>query len=238
MQAIGPQQRLRVTFGRAAEAKYISHLDMMRVWERLLRRARLPIVYSNSRPPRPRLALAAPLPVGVTSDGELLDVLLSSRIPALHLARRLAAECPPGIAVTEVRDVSLGLPALQTVVRFSEYRVTVAASITMSEMERRIAAVISSSSLPQARQRERETRRYDLRPQIDSLWLAEWSAADGIIGMLLQTDEQATGRPNDVISALQLSESLHSVHRVKLILAAPKGVADPGPPGVARGRRA
>ena len=69
--------RLRVRFGRGPEVKFISHLDVMRFWERAFRRARIPLAYSEGFSPHPRISLAAPLPVGVTSEAELMDVMVS-----------------------------------------------------------------------------------------------------------------------------------------------------------------
>src|SRR4030042_1136628 len=70
-------QRLRLKFSRGQELKFLSHLDLMRLWERALRRAGLPLAYSEGFTPHPQIALAAPLLVGVTSDAELMDVSLS-----------------------------------------------------------------------------------------------------------------------------------------------------------------
>ena len=66
-------QRLRLTFSRGEELKYISHLDLMRLWPRAIGRADMPLVYYQVFSPHPRLSLAAPLAVGVTSSGELMD---------------------------------------------------------------------------------------------------------------------------------------------------------------------
>ena len=64
--------------------------------------------------------------MGVTSEAELLDVFLDTRLPLIHLTKRLAMECPSGITVNGVQEVGVGLPSLQSLVRFSEYRVSVA----------------------------------------------------------------------------------------------------------------
>jgi len=221
MLTVGPKQRLRITFGRGEDVKYITHLDLMRLWERLLRRAGLPVSHSVSQPPRPRLALAAPLAVGVTSEGELMEVFLDTRLPLAPLARRLAAECPAGITVREVQEIGLGLPSLQSLVRFSEYEVALEPVIAREEMQQRLSAFLSATSLPRQRLRDKEIRRYDLRPLVDSLWLAGWSKDEVRLGMRLQTDEQATGRPDEVLAGLGLSEGVRSIHRVKLLLAAP-----------------
>jgi radical SAM-linked protein len=222
MDTLGPRQRLRITFGRGEAVKYITHLDLMRLWERMLRRARFPVSYSTSQPPRPRLALAAPLAVGVLSEGELLDVFLDARLPIVHLTKRLAIECPAGISINQVQEVGVGLPSVQSLVRFSEYRVSVAPTVSMGDVQERIGGLLAAKTIPRERLRDKEIRRYDLRPQIDSLWIAEWGKDEGVLGMLLQTDERATGRPDDVLSALSLGESERSVLRTKLILAPPK----------------
>ena len=227
MDTPGPRQRLRITFGRGEAARYITHLDIMRLWERLVRRARLPVSFSATQPPHPRLALGAPLAVGVTSEGELLDVFLDARLPLIHLSKRLAAECPSGITLIQMQEAGVLLPSLQSLVRFSEYRVTVVPILPMSEVQQRVTDVLAAKTLPRERLRDKEIRRYDLRPQIDSLWIAEWGKEEGVLGMLLQTDEQATGRPDELLAVLGLSDAARSIHRVKLILAPPKPAEPP-----------
>ena len=73
-------QRLRVRFTRGDEIKFISHLDIMRLWERALTRAGIRITYSEGFSPHPRLSLAAPLAVGVTGESELLDIYTADTV--------------------------------------------------------------------------------------------------------------------------------------------------------------
>jgi len=70
-------QRIRVRFSRGEELKFISHLDIMRLWQRSLHRADIPLAYTEGFSPHPRISLAAPLAVGVTSQSELMDVFCS-----------------------------------------------------------------------------------------------------------------------------------------------------------------
>ena len=113
-------QRIRVTFSRGEATKYITHLDMMRFWERALRRAELPVAYSEGFSPHAQIALAAPLPVGTTSAGELMDVFLAERIAPRTLISGITPQLPEGIAVVDADEVGLALPALQADVRFAE----------------------------------------------------------------------------------------------------------------------
>ncbi|MBA7542465.1 hypothetical protein ES705_34786 [subsurface metagenome] len=65
-------QRLRIRFCRGQEVKFISHLDILRLWQRALHRAGISVAYSEGFSPHPRISLAAPLPIGVTSQAELM----------------------------------------------------------------------------------------------------------------------------------------------------------------------
>ena len=68
--------RIRVTFSKTYHMRYTSHLDVHRTWERTLRRARLPLAYSQGFNPRPKINLAAALPLGFTSDCEIVEFWL------------------------------------------------------------------------------------------------------------------------------------------------------------------
>ncbi len=68
-------QRLRTSFSRGEELKFLSHLDLMRLWERAFRRAGISLASSEGFTPHPRISLAAPLSVGTTGQAELMDVI-------------------------------------------------------------------------------------------------------------------------------------------------------------------
>ena len=70
-------QRLRISFSRGEKLKFISHLDLIRLFQRAFHRAGIALAYSEGFNPHPRMSLAAPLALGVTSDAELMDVVLA-----------------------------------------------------------------------------------------------------------------------------------------------------------------
>jgi radical SAM-linked protein len=211
-------QRLRVTFSRGEEVKYITHLDLMRFWERALRRADIPLAYSEGFSPSPRLSLAAPLPVGVTASAELMDVSLSQRVAPQQFIKAVSEQLPAGIAISQVREVGLGLPSLQAQVRFSEYEVDVSTDRTLEEARKAVEELLAAESLPWQHKREREVRHYDLRPLVRDLWVAGRSDGLCTLGMRLRTDAQASGRAEQVVAALGFSEPPVRIHRSGLIL--------------------
>jgi len=210
-------QRLRVTFAKGEEIKYISHLDMMRLWERVLRRAQVPLAYSMGYNPRPKLALAAPLPVGFASRGEVMDITLSHRISPYSFAKQVALQLPPGLEILSVEEVYPASPSLQSQVCHAEYEVVVSSRESLAEMRGRLERVLGAESLPWRREREGEAREFDLRPLIDALWLKGRRDRDYVLGMRLQTDSQATGRPDEVLEAMGLAGVLKSIQRTRLI---------------------
>src|SRR4030042_929087 len=109
-------QRLRLRFSRGDEVKYVSHLDLMRLWERALRRAGIALAYSEGFSPHPRLSLAAPLPLGVTSEAELMDVFCTKWVSPHFLATAVSRQLPPGMEILQVQQVALTQPSLQSLV--------------------------------------------------------------------------------------------------------------------------
>jgi radical SAM-linked protein len=207
--------RLRVRFKRGDSVKFISHLDIIRLWHRALRRAGIDLAYSEGFNPHPRIALAAPLALGITSDAELMDVFVNRHISPHSFTVLLGRQLPPGIEILQVCLVAPIMPALQSQVRFAEYTVDVEG--VAGDVMVAIASLLAKERLPWQHQRDTGTRSYDLRPLIDDLWLASWHNGDGVIGMRLRCGSNGSGRPEQVIKALGLGEP-GAIHRTRLIL--------------------
>jgi radical SAM-linked protein len=211
-------QRLRITFSRGAQVKYISHLDITRMWERVFRRAGIPLAYSQGFSPHAKVSIAAPLAMAVTADAELLDVELDRRMDPEYAMRCVRQQLPPGFEVSEVEEAPAQWRALQAAVRFSEYTVIVVTDLPPPEVQERLDALLRAESLPRQRMRDREVRRYDLRPLIDRLWMQSHRSGQVALGMRLQTDQHATGRPDEVLAALDLAAAPRQVNRTRLVL--------------------
>ncbi len=197
--------RLRITFTKTGAAKYSGHLDLHKTWERILRRAGLPLAYSQGFHPQPKIHLAAALPLGFTSECEVADVWLSETIAVDAILTELRRATSPGIEIKSVREVPDSLPPLQTVVRAADYVATISGDTT--ELAGRVAALLAAPTLP----REKRGKSYDLRPLIESLAVEE-----NRLKMRLAAREGATGRPEEVLAALGLSDRQAAVHRTAL----------------------
>ena len=211
-------QRLRIRFCRGQELKFISHLDIMRLWQRALHRAGISLVYSEGFSPHPRISLAAPLQVGVTSEAELMDIVGTKWVSPHWFTAAVSQQLPPGIEILQVYPIALSLPSLQSQVRYAEYRVEVETEKGQRDVESAITSLLSKKQLPWQHQRDTGTRSYDLRTLIDDLWLIDWHHPCATIGMRLRCDNTGSGRPEQVAAALGFTQHPQLIHRIKLIL--------------------
>jgi len=211
-------QRLRVRFCRGEEVKYITHLDLMRFWERALRRAGVPLAYSEGHTPHPRLSLAAPLAVGVTSSAELMDVILTQRVAPRDFIASVSAQLPAGIEIREVAEVGLGLPSLQSEVRWARYHVEGPLAGASEKVRSAIDRFLAAESIPWEHKREKEVRKYDIRALVRELWVDEAPSGSYALGMVLRCDNTATGRPEQVAAALGMAQPA-AIDRLELLLA-------------------
>lgn len=203
----------------------------MRFWERALRRAELPVAYSEGFSPHAQLAMAAPLPVGTTSDAELMDVFMAESVAPKTLIQSLIPQLPEGLSIVSAEEVGMALPALQADVRFAEYEVRVAATRCERAVETEgwaveagadVASVVdrflAAETIPWEHKREDEMKSYDIRAQVEEIAIAAREEDALRLTLRLKNDSSGSGRPEQVMLALGLPSPIR-IHRTKLILA-------------------
>jgi radical SAM-linked protein len=211
-------QRLRIKFSRGDEIKFISHLDIVRLWQRAFNRAGIQIAYSAGFSPHPRISLAAPLPLGVTSNAELMDIFCIKGVAPHFFISAVNRQLPQGMMVDKVHPIAFDLPSLQSQIAQAEYRVEVDTEKGPSDIKAALEALLDLEQLPWQHQRDTGPRQYDLRALINDLWVLEWNPPLGVLGMNLRCDSSGSGRPEQVAAALGFAERPQSIHRTQLIL--------------------
>lgn len=119
-------QRLRVWFGKLEDMALVSHLDLVRLFDRALRRASLPISFSGGYHPGPRIMIANALSLGYTSTGEIAEFELTEAMSVNSFHERLAAQLPANIPIYRVEEVDVKAPALTQMLERAEYCITIA----------------------------------------------------------------------------------------------------------------
>ena len=211
-------QRLRIKFSRGPEIKFISHLDIVRLWQRAFNRAGIEIAYSTGFTPHPRISLAAPLPLGVTSEAELMDIVIVKGVAPQFFVSALNQQLPPGLRVDKVFPISAELPSLQSQITKAEYKVELETATGPADIQTAINNMLALEHLPWQHQRDTGPHLYDLRLLIDSIWTIDWKEPVGALGMRLQCNSQGSGRPEQVAAALGFTKRPQSILRTQLIL--------------------
>ena len=210
--------RLRIRFSRGEELKFISHLDIIRLWIRALRRAQIPLEYTEGFSPHPRISLAVPLSVGVTAVNELMDISITKVVSPHWFVDTVNRQLPEGLKVLEATPISPNVPSLQSQVRFTQYQVAVRTDKSEEEVKTAVDNLLTVENIPWHHERDTGRKSYDLRSLIDDIWLIESKPSSCVLGMRLRCDETGSGRPEQVTLALGFAEYPESIQRTKLLL--------------------
>jgi radical SAM-linked protein len=211
-------QRLRLTFRKDGAARFTSHLDLARALERALNRASIPVAYTHGFNRRPRMQMAAALPLGYTSDYELADILLVEKLEPEQARQQLMSRMAPGIEVYRTAEVPIDAPSLQASTAESFYIATPLDFVDMNKLREGIEAILTADTLLREREHKGKLKGYDLRPLILNLHLAELDDGVAQIHLHLLLQPSLTGRPDEVLLALGLEPLDCHIHRTRIVL--------------------
>ena len=190
--------RLRVRFAKTGEMALLSHLDLVRMLERALRRSQLPVSFTGGFHPLPRLQLALALPLGAEADSDWLDLSFTEVVQPEQLMDRLAPLLPQGFSLLEAHGVPVKSPALSQMLQSAHWRLCLQPSgADPLPAERRcqeaLGELLGAEALPlEELDRQGRRRRRDLRPLLLDLHWHHWSPQQLELG--LETLVQANGR--------------------------------------------
>jgi radical SAM-linked protein len=207
--AAGPAERdkVRFRFRKAGPLRFLSHHDLMRTFERMLRRAELPFRRTQGFHPKPRLIFALSLPLGVVGREEVAELELDRPLPPDEVRDCLARQAPPGLEILSLRRVD---PKAAARVRRLAYRVPVPAG-RVPTLRARAAEVLAAAECWLERTRP-PLRRVDLRPFLAGLCVLEGAGpgAGPVLDMDLWLTPGGTARPEEVLRLLGLEDLLEA----------------------------
>ncbi len=190
--------RYRIRFAKVGLLRWISHHDLMRLWERLLRRAELPLSMTEGFHPKPRMNFPSALALGIPGEDEVLELDLSVELAAEEVERRLVEDHQPGLQILQVVRVPEGTPKAQ--MARAVYRLTIPSEYQAS-MPERIRRLLEQDTLRV--EREKKSIDFDLKTEVAALEFVENSLL-----LTLNASRQTSLRPSEVVQALGLAELL------------------------------
>lgn len=214
-----PVQRLRLCYAQTGDARYVGHLDTARFWERVFRRADLPLAYTQGYHPQPRIQFASALPVGIDGENELLDVWINETLDPQVWIERLQHTLTPGFRLQSIQEVPLKAPAMQSQLRTARYSVDFGTAIAGDALTARVQHLLAAPELWRPHHK-RKDKIYDLRALIDEIQVEE--TGNGILlRLLVHSGAQGNARVDEVLDALGVADIRHHTVRHELIFATP-----------------
>ena len=187
--------RVRVRYRKQGRLRFIGAIDVGRLWERALRRADLPIAYSEGFSPHPKVSFTDALSLGYASEGEYAELTFAGPIHVDSAIAALNAAFPEGMAVTAAVVTQDGAPRFAKSLVASTWDVEYPAG---ADLERAVAGVRGDTPLIVSRERKGEAVDTDIRPALADI------SADA--NLLRVTVVHADHLPQDVAVAIRPSE--------------------------------
>lgn len=159
--------KVRIKFRKYGVLKFIGHLDVMRFFQKVMRRAEIPIAYTGGYSPHMIMSFASPLGIGLTSDGEYMDIELERPIAGSEAVKRMNAVMPEGMEVISFRRISEDKKATgMAIVAAADYLVSVRKGSLPSDWKESFEIFYAQPEIRIIKQTKRSEQEVDIRPMI------------------------------------------------------------------------
>jgi len=210
-----PVQRLRVRYAKRGPARFTSHRDFSRAFERALRRAEVPMAYSSGYSPHPRISYANASPTSAATEAEYLEIGLAQMCDPSRVRDALDAALPPGLVILTVVEADrTSFADLLTASTWSVDMGDVDADVLASAVER----LLASDEVHITRMTKSGLRDFDVRAAV-----IELAVVDDRTLRLVSLQQTPLVRPDDVVAALRKVEPRLDTGRPALLLRIDQG---------------
>jgi len=225
---------LRVKYGKTDQGKFISHLDLIRAWERTFRRARTPISYSQGFNPHPKVSFGSALAVGLTSTGEYMDIVLKSNFPIQEIKGELAKYLPAGLIVYDIKEIDPKATPLMAVINRAKYLVGINLfqDVNQQELDNILNDLLQQEKIIILRNTKKGLRERDIRAGIFELEAKVIDKNKVELVMVVETGSGGNVRPEEVVEALKekglsIESETINIHREGLYISSDTGLNTP-----------
>lgn len=191
--------KIRIKFRKYGAMKFIGHLDVMRFFQKVMRRSDTDIAYSGGFSPHQVMSFASPLGVGLTGNGEYLDIEVNSWTSSGRMLEAMNRTMVEGMEVLAVRRLPENAPNAMASVSFADYTVRFREGYEPAFLpEERIPEFMGQPEIIVLKQTKKSTREMDLKPFIHELHVSE----DGGVFMKVTAGSAENIKPELVMDAL------------------------------------
>lgn len=189
--------KVRIKFSKTGALVYIGHLDVMRYFQKLFRRASIPISYSEGFSPHQILSFSHPLPLGMESEGEYADIELIESLSTSEAIARLKEQSVPEIEILSFKQLDDRTENAMASVKAARYTVDFAGSNPFSELEQIINSFMSKNEFIVTKTTKKSTKEINLRPLIFECFIN----SNGLLEMLISSGSVDNVKPEVLLNA-------------------------------------
>lgn len=218
--------KLRVKFKKNSLIRYISHLDLMRLFQRAFRRADIPVEYSQGYNPRPKFSFATALSLGTTSDGEYMDIELTEQISPEDFIEQMNNVLPEGVRISKAY-YNEDDKSLMAIIKWSSYILELR---LLKEMSKEnivdfINDFLNKDEILIAKRKKKKGRHIlkevDISERISNIDFMLIEDNKLILKTLLMTGSSGNLKPEDLIKSLKkegldINDEEYRIHRLEL----------------------
>ena len=205
---------MRLIYSRGEAVKYVSHLDFIKVFERTLRRASIEVAFSQGFNPRMLLVFGNPLPVGLTSDFELLDITFAKPYEKDFIVKTLNAYLPGDIKIRSAEELTKPYKAILSSYSFAEYTGTIE-GITSEDANALNSSFKNSFVITVMKRSKSGEKEVDIKPMIKS-----FEVSGNCLKISTVTGQEGSLRPELALSGVaklaNIDCTLTDIHKIRM----------------------
>ena len=222
---------IRMQFCKTREGRFLSHLDLMHTWERVIRRSQLPLAYSQGFNPHPKINFASACAVGTTSDGEYMDLELTQELPVEQVEEMLQAVMPPAFRVSAMKVVTGKAPSLMSIIQRARYvlRLELVEEAAQEQLDAAVERFWQQEEIVIYRYKKnsKDKKPVNIRPGVYELELTA-EGKNALLHILVQCGNEGNIRPEEVAYGLMATgmpmvQHVVRIHRLGLYVLDEKG---------------
>lgn len=217
-------------FRKTRAGRFLSHLDLMHTWERVIRRSGLPLGFSKGFNPHPKMNFASALAVGTTSDAEYMDLEFTEELSLEQIQESLYPAIPPAFEVVDMKVVSGKVPSLMSIIQRATYtlRLEYVNEVTQTELDTAVETFwqMDENIIYRYKKDSKDKKAVNVRPGVYEIALRMETAAEtdqkhAILDIVVQSGNDGNIRPEEVAYGLMnagmpLVQQVVRIHRTGL----------------------
>ncbi|WP_334294023.1 TIGR03936 family radical SAM-associated protein [Lachnotalea glycerini] len=188
--------KIRIKFKKEDSMKFIGHLDIMRYFQKAMRRADIDIAYSEGYSPHQIMSFASPLGVGITSDGEYIDIEIKNRISSKEAMHKLNEVMVEGIEILSFRQLPKDSKNAMSIVEAADYEIKFREGYEPKLWEERLKDFFTQEEITVTKKTKKSEKEVDIKPMIYSL-----NVSNGKVSMQIASGSANNLKPELVMQA-------------------------------------